>query len=94
MYKFLIDYVNVVVDVLGCLLVEGCKVVLMIVGCDISEMDEFVVFCVVIESVVENFSDGIIVLVFWFVILGLFGLLIYKIMNIVDSMIGYWISCY
>lgn len=61
----------------------------MIVGCDLESFDEVGVLCVVIEFGVENFFDGIVVLVFWFVFFGLLGLIVYKVVNIVDSMIGY-----
>lgn len=88
-HKSLIDHVNAVADALGRSVAEGRKAVSMIVGRDTSEMDEPAVSRAAIESAAENFSDGIIAPVFWFVILGLPGLLIYKITNTADSMIGY-----
>ena len=42
-----------------------------------------------IESAAENFSDGVIAPAFWFLVGGLPGLLLYKITNTADSMIGY-----
>jgi adenosylcobinamide-phosphate synthase len=42
-----------------------------------------------IESAAENFSDGVVAPVFWFLILGIPGILIYKMINTADSMIGY-----
>lgn len=42
-----------------------------------------------IESLSENFSDGFIAPLFWFIISGLPGLIIYKFVNTADSMIGY-----
>lgn len=42
-----------------------------------------------IESAAENLSDGVIAPIFWFLIAGLPGLFVYKIVNTADSMIGY-----
>lgn len=42
-----------------------------------------------IESAAENFSDGVIAPIFWFLVAGLPGILIYKCVNTADSMIGY-----
>ena len=42
-----------------------------------------------IESCAENFSDGVIAPVFWYVLFGFPGLLVYKAINTLDSMIGY-----
>ena len=41
------------------------------------------------ESAAENFSDGFVAPVFWFLLLGLPGLLAYKAVNTLDSMIGH-----
>ena len=42
-----------------------------------------------IESLAENASDGIVAPIFWFAILGLPGLVVYKAINTADSMIGH-----
>ena len=42
-----------------------------------------------IESAAENLSDGVVAPAFWFLIGGLPAMLIYKIVNTADSMIGY-----
>jgi len=42
-----------------------------------------------IESLAENFSDGVIAPAFWFLVAGLPGIAIYKLVNTADSMIGY-----
>jgi adenosylcobinamide-phosphate synthase len=42
-----------------------------------------------IESLAENFADGVVAPVFWYLLLGLPGLLVYKTVNTMDSMIGY-----
>jgi adenosylcobinamide-phosphate synthase len=41
------------------------------------------------ESAAENFSDGVVAPVFWYALLGLPGLFIYKAANTADSMIGH-----
>ena len=47
-----------------------------------------------IESAAENFSDGIAAPVFWFALAGLPGVIIYKMINTADSMIGYKTETY
>ncbi len=42
-----------------------------------------------IESLAENFSDGVVAPVFWYLLLGLPGLFAYKMANTLDSMIGH-----
>lgn len=60
-----------------------------IVGRDPAQLDEHGVARASIESLAENFSDGVIAPVFWYVLFGFPGLLIYKTVNTLDSMIGY-----
>ncbi|PCI41218.1 MAG: cobalamin biosynthesis protein CobD [Rhodospirillaceae bacterium] len=60
-----------------------------IVGRDPAYLDEHGVARASIESLAENFSDGVVAPVFWYVLFGVPGLLIYKIVNTLDSMIGY-----
>jgi len=52
-------------------------------------MDAAAVTRSAIESAAENLSDGVIAPLFWFAVAGLPGLLIYKVTNTADSMIGY-----
>ena len=47
-----------------------------------------------IESLAENFSDGVIAPAFWFLVAGLPGIMAYKALNTADSMIGYRSSRY
>ena len=61
----------------------------MIVGRDTAQMDAPQVARGAIESAAENFSDGIAAPVFWFALAGLPGVIIYKMINTADSMIGY-----
>ena len=67
----------------------GRVAVSMIVGRDTKTMDEPAIARSAIESAAENLSDGIIAPAFWFLIGGLPMLLLYKITNTADSMIGY-----
>ncbi len=60
-----------------------------IVGRDPAQLDDHGVARAAIESLAENFSDGIVAPVFWYVLFGFPGLLIYKAINTMDSMIGY-----
>ncbi|WP_373085241.1 adenosylcobinamide-phosphate synthase CbiB [Sneathiella sp.] len=67
----------------------GRRAIAHIVGRDPESLDEAAVSRAAIESLAENFSDGVVAPVFWFVLLGLPGLLGYKAINTLDSMIGH-----
>jgi adenosylcobinamide-phosphate synthase len=60
-----------------------------IVGRDPDELDEAGVSRAAIESLSENFSDGVVAPVFWMAVGGLPGGLAYKAVNTADSMIGH-----
>ncbi|HEX8829224.1 MAG TPA: adenosylcobinamide-phosphate synthase CbiB, partial [Xanthobacteraceae bacterium] len=60
-----------------------------IVGRDTAALDTAGVARAAIESLAENFSDGIVAPVFWMVIAGLPGAALYKAINTADSMIGH-----
>lgn len=60
-----------------------------IVGRDPAQLDQHGVARAGIESLAENFSDGVIAPIFWYVIFGFPGMIIYKAINTMDSMIGY-----
>jgi len=60
-----------------------------IVGRDPQSLDEFGVARAAIESAAENFSDGVVAPVFWYVLFGFPGILLYKTANTMDSMIGH-----
>lgn len=88
--KSLADHVARVADGLrGSGLEGGRKAVSMIVGRDPETLDGPGVCRAAIESLAENFSDGVVAPAFWFAILGLPGLLAYKMLNTADSMIGH-----
>lgn len=70
-------------------LAEGRKAVASIVGRDPAKLDEAGVARAAIESLSENFSDGIVAPTFWLAIGGLPAIAIYKAINTADSMIGH-----
>jgi len=67
----------------------GRKAVSMIVGRDPERLDEAGVSRAAIESLAENFSDGVVAPAFWMGVLGLPGAAAYKAVNTADSMIGH-----
>ncbi|MHA1128134.1 MAG: adenosylcobinamide-phosphate synthase CbiB [Alphaproteobacteria bacterium] len=87
--RSLVDHVSQVATALRSSLSEGRRAVSMIVGRDPEELDESAVARGAIESAAENFSDGVIAPAFWFLLFGLPGILIYKVINTADSMIGH-----
>lgn len=70
-------------------LAGGRKAVAMIVGRDPESLDEAGVARAAIESLSENFSDGIVAPAFWLGAGGLPGGALYKAINTADSMIGH-----
>jgi adenosylcobinamide-phosphate synthase len=70
-------------------LAGGRKAVSMIVGRDPESLDEAAVARAAIESLSENFSDGIVAPAFWLGLGGLPGGALYKAINTADSMIGH-----
>ena len=70
-------------------LAEGRERVRHVVGRDPEALDEAGVARAAIESLAENFSDGVVAPALWCVVLGLPGALAYKAINTADSMIGH-----
>lgn len=68
---------------------EGRQQVARIVGRDTSELSAQEVRTAALETLAENLSDGVIAPLFWFAVLGVPGMLAYKMINTLDSMIGY-----
>lgn len=68
---------------------NGRREVAHIVGRDPTQLDEHGVARASIESLAENFGDGVIAPIFWYVLFGFPGILTYKAVNTLDSMIGY-----
>ncbi|WP_072392298.1 adenosylcobinamide-phosphate synthase CbiB [Hyphomicrobium sp. CS1GBMeth3] len=67
----------------------GRVAVARIVGRDPQTLDEAGVSRAAIESLAENFSDGVVAPVFWLLVGGLPGCALYKVINTADSMIGH-----
>ena len=89
-HKSLVDHVRAVGAALqegG--LAEGRKAVALIVGRDPTHLDQPGIIRAAIESLAENASDGVVAPAFWYLLLGLPGLLAYKVVNTADSMIGH-----
>jgi adenosylcobinamide-phosphate synthase len=87
--KSLVDHVRAVATALRRSMPEGRRAVAMIVGRDTAEMTGPDIARAAIESAAENLSDGVVAPVFWYLILGLPGLVAYKLINTADSMIGH-----
>lgn len=70
-------------------LAEGRKQVARIVGRDTSGLSINEVRTAALETLAENLSDGVIAPLFWYALLGVPGMLAYKMVNTLDSMLGY-----
>jgi adenosylcobinamide-phosphate synthase len=70
-------------------LAEGRRAVAQIVGRNPESLDQYGVARSAIESCAENLADGVIAPVFWYVLFGLPGLVAYKMVNTLDSMVGH-----
>jgi adenosylcobinamide-phosphate synthase len=88
-FRGLYDHAAAVARVLGDGLAEGRAAVAHIVGRDPDSLDGPGVARAAVESIAENFSDGVVAPAFWYALLGLPGLCAYKAVNTLDSMIGH-----
>lgn len=70
-------------------LAGGRRAVSKIVGRDPDSLNEAGVCRAALESLAENFSDGVVAPAFWALLFGLPGILVYKTINTADSMIGH-----
>ncbi len=82
-------HVAAVADALDRGLEDGRRAVSMIVGRNTAVLDEAGVARAAVESLAENFSDGIVAPLFWTAVGGLTGGALYKAVNTADSMIGH-----
>lgn len=85
----LIREVRMVFEAVDRSLEEGRKQVARIVGRDTSGLSAQEVRTAALETLAENLSDGVIAPLFWYMLLGIPGMLAYKMVNTLDSMIGY-----
>jgi adenosylcobinamide-phosphate synthase len=82
-------HVAAVAGGLGRGLAGGRAAVSHIVGRDPSSLDEPGIVRAAIESLAENFADGVVAPLFWCALFGLPGIVAYKAINTADSMIGH-----
>ena len=88
--RALAEHVKAVADALEKAgLDAGRDAVSLIVGRDKNTLDEAGVGRAAIESLAENFSDGVVAPLFWLALAGLPGATLYKTINTADSMIGH-----
>ena len=87
--RSLAAHVRAVAEGLDASLEEGRRAVAMIVGRNPKALDEAGVARAAIESLAENFSDGVVAPILWIALGGLIGGALYKAINTADSMIGH-----
>ena len=68
---------------------EPQREVAMIVSRDTKELSESESYKAAIESYAENLSDGVIAPLFYLLLFGFSGIVVYKVINTLDSMVGY-----
>ena len=88
-FRGLRDHVGEVARGLESGLANARAAVSHLVGRDPASLDGPGVARAGIESLAENFADGVVAPLFWYVLLGFPGLLAYKAINTLDSMIGH-----
>jgi adenosylcobinamide-phosphate synthase len=87
--RSLASHIRAVADALDVSLDAGRESVAHVVGRDVAALDQAGVARAAIESLAENFSDGVVAPVFWTALFGLPGGAAYKTVNTADSMIGH-----
>lgn len=87
--KTLIDEVTRVFEATGRSPEEGRRQLARIVGRDTQRLSPQQIRTAALETLSENLSDGVIAPMFWFLLFGLPGMAAYKMINTLDSMIGY-----
>jgi adenosylcobinamide-phosphate synthase len=87
--RSLSTHIRAVADALDVSLDAGREAVAHVVGRDVAALDQAGVARAAIESLAENFSDGVVAPVFWTALFGLPGGAAYKAVNTADSMIGH-----
>lgn len=87
--KTLADEVRMVFEAVDESVEKGRVQVGRIVGRDTSELSAQEIRTAALETLAENLSDGVVAPLFWCAVLGVPGMLAYKMVNTLDSMIGY-----
>ena len=88
-FKDLVKHVRAVRTALCSSVEEGRAQVSQIVGRDTDRMDEGDVCRAAIESGAENLNDAVIAPLFWYALLGPVGILVFRISNTLDAMVGH-----
>lgn len=70
-------------------LADGRRQVGRIVGRDTAQLSAVEVRTAALETLAENLSDGVVAPLFWYALLGVPGMMAYKMVNTLDSMVGY-----
>ena len=81
--------VRMVFEALDRSLGDGRQQVARIVGRDTQSLSAQEVRTAALETLAENLSDGVVAPLFWLCLLGVPGMVTYKLVNTFDSMIGY-----
>lgn len=92
--RTLVDEVKMVFVAADMSLEQGRRQVARIVGRDTATLSDRDVRTAALETLAENLSDGVVAPLFWYALLGVPGMLAYKMINTLDSMIGYRNSRY
>ena len=87
--KTLIKEVRMVFKAVDESVEKGRKQLSRIVGRDTAQLDAQEIRTAALETLAENLSDGVIAPLFWYMLLGVPGMAAYKMINTLDSMIGY-----
>ena len=87
--KTLVKEVKAVFEAVDRSTEEGRQQVGRIVGRDTTSLSPQEIRAAALETLAENLSDGVIAPMFWFALLGRPGMMAYKMVNTLDSMIGY-----
>lgn len=85
----LIKEVRMVFEAVDKSLENGRRQVGRIVGRDTASLSAHEIRTAALETLAENLSDGVVAPLFWYAILGLPGMVAYKMINTLDSMIAY-----
>lgn len=83
-HKMLYDSVNAILTA-----DDKRQAISMLVSRDTKEMSSSDVYKAAIETYAENLSDGVIAPLFYLILFGLPGIILYKAVNTMDSMVGY-----
>ena len=87
--KTLIKEVRMVFKAVDESIEKGREQLSRIVGRDTAQLDAQEIRTAALETLAENLSDGVIAPLFWYMLLGIPGMAAYKMINTLDSMIGY-----